>query len=120
MGPEGLICTSSKDLCKPVLKRESGRCLSVRHVVRMRSSRAPQTTGGDLCTEPSCLQELQRLKRQAEILKGEVDRLKAAKERNEARERELMSSVQDYGEYIRMMSLVKTETEKKVLFFLPV
>ena len=54
------------------------------------------------------------MKQQAEILKREVDSLRAAKERNEARERDLLSSVQDYGEYIRMMSLVKTETEKKV------
>ena len=54
------------------------------------------------------------MKLQAEALKKEVDSLRAAKERNEARERELMSSVQDYGEYMRMMSLVKAETEKKV------
>lgn len=61
------------------------------------------------------MQELQHLKRQAEILKREVDGLKAAKERNEARERDLMTHLQDYGEYIKMVSLVKAETEKKVI-----
>lgn len=61
------------------------------------------------------MQELQHLKRQAEILRRQVDGLKAAKERNEARERDLMTSLQDYGEYIKMVSLVKAETEKKVI-----
>lgn len=60
------------------------------------------------------VQELERLKRQAEALKRDVELLQAIRGRNMAREKELMASMKDYSEYIRLVALVKEETAKRV------